>query len=107
LEVRSYRCQIWAQTKTEFYNSRAAFYLDTVISGIIPISFLKVIKELIAIKSEKLKCAAKTNPKLWMGKYNIIFQGLTRFIFNYGKDDDLGVEGETLSFIGFTTGIVF
>jgi len=41
------------------------------------------------------------------GNINIIFQGLTRFIFNYGKDDDLGVEGETLSFIGFTTGIVF
>ncbi|GEM_PF-1149001 len=41
------------------------------------------------------------------GNMNIIFQGLTRFIFNYGKDDDLGVEGETLSFIGFTTGIVF
>lgn len=40
-------------------------------------------------------------------KFNLIFQALSRFIFNYGEDPDYNLEGDNISFAGVTAGLVF
>ena len=55
----------------------------------------------------KFGIAAGAGIEVPAGNINLIFQGVTRFIFGYGEDSDLDQEGETISFLGVTAGIVF
>jgi hypothetical protein len=55
----------------------------------------------------KFGIAAGGGIEMPAGNMNLIFQGVARFIFGYGEDSELDQEGETISFLGVTAGLVF